>query len=192
MLEHHTRRTFLLHCAALALAQTATASASDSSSTAALPPAVLSLLPPLQRMGTARMRFLGLSIYEAQLWVATPFDPSQYAQSALALDLRYQRTLRGRLIAERSLKEMQRGGAIDNAVAQRWLAAMEQAFPDVRDGDRLTGVLLPGKGAAFFFNGVALQQIDDADFSARFSGIWLATWSSEPTLREQLLTPARN
>ena len=64
---------------------------------------------------------------------------------------------------------------------------MEAAFPDVKDGDRLTGRYEPGSGAQFFFNGQPRQRIDDAQFARLFFGIWLSPQTSEPALREQLL-----
>lgn len=145
------------------------------------------LLPPVHPRGMARMRFVGMSIYDAHLWVPTGFDPQRYGASPFALDLLYWRSLRGRLIAERSLKEMEGAGAIEAAVAKRWLQFMEQTFPDVQEGDRLTGVHLPEQGVHFFFNGKALVNYADTAFSERFFGIWLAPWTSEPQLRSQLL-----
>jgi hypothetical protein len=54
---------------------------------------------------------------------------------------------------ERSLAEMRRQGPIDDRTSARWLAAMTAAFPDVKDGDRLTGLHRPGDGARIFHNG---------------------------------------
>ncbi|MBT0571092.1 chalcone isomerase family protein [Curvibacter sp. CHRR-16] len=161
--------------------------AQASSAQSVLPAAVQSLLPPVSKRGMARMRFVGLSIYDASLWVPAGFEPQRYAAYSFALDLAYWRSLRGRLIAERSLKEMQRAGALDAAVAKRWLHFMGQTFPDVHEGDHLTGVHVPEQGAHFFFNGKALAASDDAVFAECFFGIWLAPWTSEPQLRSQLL-----
>ena len=86
-----------------------------------------------------------------------------------------------------SLAEMRRQASISEAQGQAWLKAMEAAFPDVKDGDRLTGRYEPGSGAQFFFNGQPRQRIDDAQFARLFFGIWLSPQTSEPALREQLL-----
>ncbi|MFZ9440309.1 MAG: chalcone isomerase family protein [Hylemonella sp.] len=103
------------------------------------------------------------------------------------LELPYLRKLNGRAIAERSLQEMQRAGPIPEAQAQRWLARMTSIFPDIQDGDKLTGQHLPGVGARFWFNGRAVGQIDEPEFSRLFFGIWLAPTTSEPELRQALL-----
>ena len=138
--------------------------------------------------GQAQMRFLGLLIYDARLWTRKePVTAQDWATQDLALELEYARSLSGKEIAKRSLVEMRRQGEIDEARAARWLAEMEAAFPDVRAGDRISGVLEAGTALQFFVNGQARRRIADADFSRLFIGIWLAPQSSEPRLRQQLL-----
>ena len=84
-------------------------------------------------------------------------------------------------------EEMRRQGPIDPALAERWLAGMKTTFPDVREGDRLTGIHRPGVAVRFFHNGSARGEWADADKARRFFGIWLSPQTSEPTLREALL-----
>lgn len=152
-----------------------------------LPADANAALAGAQAAGTARLRFFGFSVYDATLWVTPGFQAGSYAQHAHALDLAYLRALDGRAIAERSLTEMQRQGPMAAAQAQSWLAAMTAAFPDVKAGDRLTGLHTPGVGARFWFNGQPRPAVPDPEFSRRFFGIWLANATSEPTLRNQLL-----
>ena len=146
-------------------------------------------LPRLQ--GQGRLRFLGLSIYDIRLW--SPADqrvsPEAWPGQRLALEIIYRRALVGRLIAERSIKEMQRAGPLDATASERWLRDMTDWFPDVADGDRITGLHAPGTDAParFFHNGQARGTTDDAAFARRFFGIWLDEKTSEPALREQLL-----
>ncbi len=190
-----THRRIVLGSGLAALAGTvlAPARAADKAAEAAtaspalLPPELASELTGAQALGSARLRFLGLDIYEARLWSGAGFNPASYAQSLFALELTYFRSLSGRLIAERSLKEMQRQGKQDAAREQAWLEAMVQAFPDVKAGDRITGLNLPGVGARFWFNGQPRPSIRDVDFSRLFFGIWLADATSEPAMRKALL-----
>lgn len=163
------------------------AEAQETGAERALPPEVSSSLANPQWAGSARMRFLTLDIYDARLWVGSGFKARDYAQTPLALELSYLRKLDGKAIAERSLKEMRRSGSFSPEQEQRWLAAMEQAFPDVKAGDRLTGLHIPGSGARFFFNGQLRASINDAEFSRYFFGIWLSENTSETALRTQLL-----
>jgi hypothetical protein len=155
-----------------------------------LPAEVASELAGAQPQGSARLRFLGLDIYEARLWTPAGFVASAYARSPFALELNYARSLSGRFIAERSLKEMRRQGSISAEREQAWLEAMVQTFPDVKAGDRITGLHTPGVGARFWFNGQSRPAVPDSEFSRTFFGIWLSDATSEPQMRSQLLTPA--
>ena len=152
------------------------------------PPEVSSELPGATLAGSTRMRFFGLNIYDARLWVTPGFKPATFGQHAFALELAYLRGLSGSAIAQRSLDEMRRSGPIAADTAERWLAAMNAAFPDVKAGDRITGLHTPGQGARFWFNGQSRPAVKDADFSRAFFGIWLADTTSEPRLRTELLS----
>ena len=152
-----------------------------------LPAELQQALPAAQALGAARMRFLGLDIYQARLWVNAGFKAGAWVQSPFALELNYARTLSGRLIAERALQEMRRQGPSDAGREAVWLDGMLQAFPDVAAGDRITGLHTPGQGARFWFNGQPRPGLRDAECSRLFFGIWLSEASSEPQLRASLL-----
>lgn len=143
---------------------------------------------PVRLAGSATLRHWGLHVYDARLWTGPGFDPARYAQSPLALELIYARTLRGALIAQRSIDEMRRGEPFDEAPAQRWLAFMNSAFPDVAAGDRITGIWQPSLArSSFVVNGGRVRALEDAAFGPRFFGIWLAPTTSQPAMRQQLL-----
>jgi hypothetical protein len=170
--------------AALAAARANPVAAQSTAPTA--PPELAGELPTARWRGTGVMRFLGLHIYDAHLWSAEAVAGDGAAQP-LALALVYARQLVGEQIASRSLKEMNRIGRINEEQSVRWLKAMTQLFPDVKDGDRLTGVQRPGLATRFFLNGQFRGEVVDADFTRLFFGIWLSPRTSEPRLREQLL-----
>lgn len=151
------------------------------------PPEVALELPGARLQGRGTLRYFGLRVYDALLWAGGPLAAGGIATASLALELRYARRLRGPLIAERSLTEMWRQGEIDEARAQRWLEAMARLFPDVDNGDRITGVQRPGVAARFHVNGRFAGELRDAEFARRFFGIWLSPQTSEPQLRASLL-----
>ncbi len=176
------RRHLLLACAAAA------ATTAHAQAPAVAAPAELSAdLPGARLLGRGTLRFLGLRIYDARLWAGPTAPAADWAAAPLALELQYARALDGAKIAERSLSEMRRQGELAADAAQRWLGAMTQIFPDVKEGDRITGVNLPGVGARFFVNGQLKGDVRDADFARLFFGIWLSPKTSEPTLRDALL-----
>lgn len=140
--------------------------------------------------GQARFSFWGFDIYEARLWVEPGFSAAALAGQRYALELTYQRSFKGRAIAERSIDEMRRIGSFSEAQAQAWLQAMAAAFPDVAAGDRLTGINLPGQGARFLANGRLRAEIADPEFARLFFGIWLSERTAEPRQRQALLGQA--
>lgn len=184
---HAQRRLVIRSAWALSLAAASAGARATTPVAAAVPQEVTEELPSARLHGQGRLTFLGLRVYDARLWTTTAFEPEGYAQHPFALELRYLRRLDGEAIAERSLVEMQRVGPVATADAERWLAAMKRAFPDVTDGDRIVGVHRPGEGARFFFNGRVLDEIRDPAFARSFFSIWLSPRTSEPALRAALL-----
>jgi len=152
------------------------------------PPAeVTALLPDARPPGRAPLRCLGLDIYQASLWVPLGFDPARWEQQTFALELTYLRDLKGLAIAQRSVVVMRRQETLDETLASQWEARMAALFPDVRRGDRITGVHLPGRGARFVANGRELGEVADTRFARMFFGIWLAPQTSEPGMRTALM-----
>ena len=143
-------------------------------------------LPGARWRGAGTLRFMGLQVYDAQLWSPEAVT-GDFASQPLALALVYARRLVGEQIAARSIKEMNRIGSFSDVQAARWQQALTQLFPDVDAGDRLTGIHLPGRSARFHFNGQFRGEVADPEFARLFFGIWLSPRTSEPRLREQLL-----
>lgn len=152
-----------------------------------LPSELRSVLPSAALAGQAKLTFWGFEVYQASLWVAPGFTAAAYADHGFALELTYLRDFAGADIAKRSLAEMARQAPISDAQARRWGDQMRALFPDVKAGERLTGIHLPGVGARFVFNGQSLGDLADAEFARLFFGIWLSPQTSEPRLRLALL-----
>ena len=137
-------------------------------------------------IGQGALQFFGLTLYQARLWAGPDFELAQYTRMPFVLAMDYQRKLSGQAIAERSLVEMRRIGRYSEAQASGWLSKMQQAFPDVRAGDRLSGQH-DGQGEVrFAHNGESTAQWQDADFVRLFFGIWFASNTVAPALRAAL------
>ena len=153
-----------------------------------LAPAITASAPAaLRATGQGRLTFFGLHVYDAVLWTAPGFRANAFADQTFALDLQYARDFTAVDIARRSLDEMRRHGAIDEAQADRWQSRLAAVLPDVKRGDRITGLNRPGQGASFFHNDRALGEIADPSFARLFFAIWLGEATSEPALRQRLL-----
>ena len=187
MKKLHRRRLVLAAALWPTLAAVAPGAFAQAPTTVGGPAEVVAEVPGARLLGSGTLRFMGLRVYDGRLWVGATAPGTDWQATLLALELQYQRTLKGELIAERSLKEMRRQGAIDDVTAERWLGNMKQLLPDVQPGHRITGVNLPGVGARFFINGQLRGEVREVDFARYFFGIWLSPRTSEPAMREQLL-----
>lgn len=138
----------------------------------------------LRVLGQGRMRWFGLHLYDATLWVQG--RDWQWDQT-FVLDIRYARSFDGSRIADVSAEEMSRLGYRDERKLDAWRDVMRRAFPDVRSGDHITGVYRPGTGVEFFHQGRSTGMINDPEFARAFFSIWLDPATREPKLRAALL-----
>ena len=150
----------------------------------ALPPPVATDVPGLTARGEGVMRFFGLKVYDVRLW--TMMKPFSHAEP-FALELVYDMSLSGRDIAERSVTEMRGQGHADESKLKRWGEAMAKIFPDIRKGDTLIGVSIPGKEARFYNREKFIATVADAEFARAFFDIWLSEKTSAPGVRARLL-----
>lgn len=151
-------------------------------------PTAAAALSGKQPLGSSLFRFWGFEVYQATLHAPAGFEPGRFEQQRLGLALQYRRAFKGADIAKRSIDEMQAIAALTPQQIADWTTAMVRAFPDVKAGDELLGLHVPGSGARFYLNGQWRSSVDDPAFSARFFGIWLSPKTSAPQLRAALIT----
>lgn len=148
----------------------------------------IGLLPGARLVGEGTLTWFGLRIYQARLYTSAPSIPhNRPVDAEFALELEYARSLKGADIATRSAEEIERLGRGDAASRARWLDRMRTIFPDVRRGDRITGVNRPGRGAGFYLNGKPLGSVDETEFAEAFFAIWFDPQTTDPSLRTGLL-----
>lgn len=149
-----------------------------------VPAFIQTAIPRAQVVGQSRLTMYFFKIYDATLFAPMEqFDSSQ----PFALSLNYLRDFTGVDIAERSIDEMQELGYTDNAQLAQWLEQMTLAFPNITQGDILTGVVDEQQHTLFYYNGVATHKINDPEFTQAFFAIWLDPNTSQPKMRKQLL-----
>lgn len=135
-----------------------------------------------KQWGSGEMRWFGIALYQATLYVAG----ADVERAPLALQLHYRRDIPRARLVQASIDEMRRLGA-GPAQLQRWEPALLRVFPDVAQGDTITGVRVPGQGVRFYYNDGARGEIADPAFAQWFFAIWLDPKSHSPALRTQLL-----
>lgn len=189
-----SRRAALRRAARLAARLAATAllvpaAAPGLAAVATLPPRWLARrLPGCRLAGQGWFRWWGFQVYRASLWVGPRgLDPARLGALPFALELRYARALVGRDIADESARLIARLGLGSAEQRSRWLAAMRRLFPDVRAGDRLTGLYLDDPPRTEFFrDGLLLGSVPGPAFAQAFFAIWLSARSPAPALRRAL------
>lgn len=146
-------------------------------------------LPQAQLSGEGEYRWFGLRLYTAQLW--SPHLPPNL-DASFALQVTYARAFTAQRLVDTSIEEIRRihRPNVTAATLERWREALQKVFVDVRAGDSLTGVYLPGEGVRFFANDRATGQIDDAALARAFFAIWLDPATRAPALRLKLLGQA--
>lgn len=148
------------------------------------PSGVEERLPGLSLAGAGEFSVLFWDVYTAALWVPngrySPDEPH-------VLVLRYARDFDGGDIAERSIREIRNLELGNNEQHETWLEKMRVLFPDVAEGDQLSGLHLPGEKAVFYRNNQYIGEIADAGFARAFFAIWLDEKTAAPDLRRQLL-----
>lgn len=101
------------------------------------------------------------------------------ADTPFALELTYSRAISRDDLVEASLKEIRRltPGSLSPELAARWEREMQQAFVDVRPGDRITGVYRPGEGVRFYVGDTLQHVVKDDAFAKAFLRFG---WTREP------------
>lgn len=152
-----------------------------------LPPALRAHAPQLVLHGSADMRHFGFRIYTVRLWTTSPgFD----ADTPFALDIEYALDIDASALVDTSIAEIRQQGRRDEAQLAQWARDMREVFPDVRKGDRLIGLAVPGVEARFYSSQGYIASIRDPAFVDAFFGIWLRADTSAPKVRARLLGAA--
>lgn len=143
-------------------------------------------LPQANLIGSGDFSWFGFSVYNAKLW--SPVERVDFTQP-FALELTYRRTISRDTLVDTSLDEIRRinGEPLDREQQNAWAQQMSQAFVDVKDGTRITGVFLPDAGCRFYVDGKLQHIIDDPEFARAFFSIWLDPQTRSPKLRAALL-----
>jgi hypothetical protein len=156
------------------------------------PPHIQNEISNARLSGQGNLRWFGLKIYDAQLWVDEQgYQPNAPASSKFALNLVYARDLYGDHIARTSIDEIRKLGFGTKEQHEVWLIRMKSLFPDVQEGSQISGINLPGHGARFYLNGNLLGEIADTEFARAFFAIWLDPRTSASSLRSSLLSSAQ-
>jgi hypothetical protein len=145
---------------------------------------ILHHVPAAEKVGHGRLTVLLWNVYDATLYAPN----KQYnASKPYALSLAYLLELKGADIAERSVEEMRKQGFKNDEKLSEWQRAMEGIFPDIKEGNVLTGIRDANGVTLFYLDDRRIGSIKDPQFSEHFFAIWLGENTSEPELRKKIM-----
>lgn len=136
-----------------------------------------------ERLGSVTIRYLGVAMYDAELF--TPSGSDFRWQAPMALRLTYRRGFSADQLTDATMQEIIRisGNRSDDTRLRADLAA---CYSDVRKGDRITATSTGPDTLAIWLNGRKVCALAITGIQKRFFGIWLAPESRVARLGPQL------
>ena len=128
-------------------------------------------MPDARLVGSGRLRYFGLSVYDASLWAPPDFRATAFANQRFALSLTYLRTFSANEIAQRTLQEIRRVHDVSPDLASVWLTALQNVLPDGVARHRSTG-LHPQGCLALWHQERKMGHRGDAPFGLPLCGMW--------------------
>ncbi|MCU0974895.1 MAG: chalcone isomerase family protein [Steroidobacteraceae bacterium] len=158
-------------------------------------PALAAELPPrvnadgfeLKPVGKGRLTWLGFGIYRAGLWTPDGRFEDFAPGGPVALSLSYERAFSRAQLIEITTGEWTRLGLATPAQRDSWARAIEGFWKDVRKGDNMTAVVVPGGETRFYDATGLVGRVTDPAFGPAYLRIWLDQRSAVSELRVALL-----
>jgi hypothetical protein len=139
--------------------------------------------PSAPKLGQSSLYYFFWHIYDIELFINGEFS----FEKPFHLTLTYQRDFEGYEIAKRSIDEIKQLGMTDPPTLKRWYSEMLRIFPDMVEGDTITGLYRPQGATHFYHNQVHIGTLLDPKFGRWFFRIWLDPKTPEPEMRLELL-----
>lgn len=126
-----------------------------------------------EKKGDTRFKKLGLHIYDASLWSLADSKTLEHSTNATALSIIYARNIKAHRLLSSTHKEWKHLGFAHQHPLDAWLDALENIWPDIKDGDYLVFVNYHDGNNAFYSGTKLLGSINDSTFGSAFLDIWL-------------------
>lgn len=148
---------------------------------------VLTMPPPsatLIQVGSASMSMMWFDIYSATLYSID--GKYQAEQWPLKLEIEYHRDINADDLIDATVDQWLHLGLSEQKIDE-YHEQLAKAWPDVKEGDRLTFMVKSVTQAEFLFNDKPYFQVSHLEFPQDFLAIWLSENTSRPKLRQQLI-----
>ncbi len=144
----------------------------------------------LTELGKGSFRWWGIKVYDARLLVNEEFDGNYFYNRPLTLEIQYDIDIDSEDLVETTREEWEELSISQTDWCrdrEQWLTQLSQLWPDLKQGDKLRHEINVQGESVFYFNDQRLGEIKDINFGPCFLSIWLASDTSAPGLRKNLL-----
>jgi hypothetical protein len=144
----------------------------------------------LNGLGLRQATIFKVNVYVGALYVASKSsDPAALlaADAPMMLVLHFVRDVGASSIASGWDEGFEKRAAKDLPALKERIATLKNWMADVKAGQRLTFVVVPGKGVQVDVNGAAKGTIEGADFTRAFLSIWLGPEPPNAEIKTGLL-----
>ncbi|MGB1311649.1 MAG: chalcone isomerase family protein [Leucothrix sp.] len=139
----------------------------------------------LKIVGQAEMRWLMFPLYRVTLKTTDGrYQENRYPQM---LDILYRRNIDRQDLLAATDNEW-RGLGIPQGRRQKWIRQLSNLWPSIRRGDRLAFQVNAQGQNYFTYNGKKIGGIADQQFGKSFLAIWLSPKTSQPRIRQRLIS----
>lgn len=136
-----------------------------------------------ERLGSVTIRYLGVAMYDAELF--TSGGAAFRWQDPMALRLTYRRGFSADQLTDATMQELTRISG-QSASDARLRANLASCYSDVSKGDSITAASTGPNTLSIWLNGAKVCDISAPGIQKRFFGIWLAPESRVARLGPQL------
>ena len=135
-------------------------------------------------VGEGRLTYIFWDVYDASLYA--PKGEWSY-DKPFALTLHYLRDFEGADIANLSIKSIRKLGFDNEVKLATWHTQLNEIFPNVGNGNEMTGVYQPSGATSFYKDGQKIGVVKDTEFGEWFFDIWLSEKTERKELRKEVL-----
>ena len=140
----------------------------------------------LKTVGKAEMRWLMFPLYQVELKTSDGlYKQDRYPQT---LNVLYRRNIDKDDLLTATDQQWQRLG-VEAVKRQQWLKQLGAIWPSIKSGDKLGFNVAANGNNNFTYNGKNIGGVNDAKFGEMFLAIWLSPKTSQPGIRQLLISP---
>lgn len=149
-----------------------------------IPPSIQKVLESPFLVGSAKLKFLGMKVYDIELWSSA----SQFSyEKPFAIRIEYNMSFTREDLAKRSIVEIKRLHQLTKDEENSYQKQLLAIFHSVRKGDEKLAFFDPEQGASMIYNGRKIGEISDLKLARLFVDIWLDQRSSYPEVTKKIL-----